>query len=661
VRPWLALTLIGVSLSAAAQTAPPLSVRALFANPLYSSPRLSADGKTFAVIRSEGDRQLVVTRGVKEGRPTAVAKIDDPDTRLAWLRWANADRLLISAQKRDRNAMGMRARATRLFGVNRDGKDFDWLGRRWPLFGSLEIPVQYQDQVVHLTPADPGGVLLWFLPPIDQAPKVMRMDVDTGALQTEQIATHFIRQWHADAAGRVRAGEAVSKTNQYQVWARIDPAGELEEVIEHDVWDPRGASFEGFHADPAKLYVSALHEGREALFEFDLRTKSLGALVYAHPEVDVAGVQHDAGPEERAVGARFTVDRPEILFFDEAAEREHLALRRALERELGTPVFHEPVSASVDGTQQILEASSDVQPPVYYHFDRTEKRLTRLLDERPEIQRGQLSRTERVTYKARDGLPIPAYLTLPRAGTARPLPTIALVHGGPWARDAIEWNPEVQLFANHGFAVLQMNYRGSTGFGRKHLEAGYREWGQKIQDDITDGVRWLVDQGVADPDRIGIYGSSFGGYASLVGLVKTPDLYRAGAAYAAVTDIELLLGDDKYYEWIGSAEDWHETMVGGGSDDAQRLRESSPVRRASEIRVPVLLGHGVDDERVHVRQSQRMAKALRDAGKPVEYLEFPDEIHGFLLEANRIRWYEALIAFFEKNLAPRASPAPSAS
>lgn len=657
MRAWLAIGWLGLCTAAAAEPAA-LSVRALFANPFYSSPQLSDDGQTFAVIRSQGDQQLVLTRAASGGPATPVAKIDDLENRLVWLGWANANRLLISGQQRDPNAIGMRSRTTRLFGVDRDGKHFGWLGKRWPLFGQLQLPIAYQDQVIDWTPADPDGVLLSIWPPIDEGPKVMRMDVDSGALTTEQVATHSIRAWHTDAAGRVRAGEAVTKTNVYQLWARSDPLGALEKVIEHDYFDYSGPRFAAFHADPALLYVVAPHEDRDALFEFDLRTKAMGRLVYAHPEVDVEGVQADAGPERRPVGVRFTVDRPEVFFFDTQAEGEHRALRRALEKELGALVFHEPVSATADGLKQILRASSDVQPPVYYVFDRAAKRLTRILEERPDIHRDQLSPVERITYQARDGLGIPAYLTLPRAVATRPLPTIALVHGGPWARDTIAWNPEVQLFASHGFAVLQVNYRGSSGLGQKHLKAGYREWGQKIQDDITDGIRRLIETGVADPDRIGIYGSSYGGYATLVGLVKTPELYRAGAAYAAVTDIELMLSDDKWYDW---GADWHETLVGGGDDDKDRLRASSPLRHAGEIRVPVLLGHGTDDQRVHVRQSQRMATALTDAGKPVEYLEFPDEIHGFLLEANRIRWYERLIAFFEESMAPRARPAPGPS
>ncbi|HKU14367.1 MAG TPA: S9 family peptidase [Steroidobacteraceae bacterium] len=648
----VALLAVGCQAAMGAELPAPIPVRDFFVNPPISRPTLSDDGNTYALIRSQGDLQAIFSVSVATGEWVPLAKVDDPETRLAWIEWANSKRLFISAQARDRNVVGVRSRTTRLFGVDSDGKNFSMLGRHWPLFGQGQLSVAYQDRIVHWTPADPQTVLIELWPPNEDSPSVMRMDVDTGRLARAQPRTAGIRNWYADAAGHIRAGDRAAGTS-YRLYARIDPDADLELVMERPLFGQRGPEFAGFHADPALLYVLAPHEGRDALFEFDIRTRALGKLVFAHPEVDVTGVYREAGPESRVVGVRYTVDRPEIHFFDPADAQEHRRLAAAFQQEFGVPMQHERISRSHDGVRQLIEVSSEIQPPVYYFFDRSRNYLARILEQRPGIKAAALSPTRRVNYQARDGMQIPAYLTLPKGHAARNLPLIVDVHGGPWTRDRIEWDPEVQVLANRGFAVLQVNFRGSAGFGYRHLEAGYRQWGRKIQDDITDGVRWAIEQGIADADRIGIMGSSYGGYATLVGLTKTPELYRAGAAYAAVTDIEFLLSDDKWYDW---GADWHETMIGGERGDKSRLREDSPLRLVDAIRAPVLLGHGTDDQRVHVRQSQRMAEALRKARKQYEYLEFPNEHHGFLLEANRVKWYETLVAFFQRNLEPR-SPA----
>jgi dipeptidyl aminopeptidase/acylaminoacyl peptidase len=625
-------------------------VRALFANPTFESPQLSPDGKTLAVIYNKGDVGIVIARPVSGGQATPLARIGDPEIRLQWLGWANNERLLLSGEARMHDAVGVRARRTNLYGVNRDGSGFRWLGKRWPRFGDTQTTVQFEDDIAHWTPDDPDYVLINFNSPYrNEWPKVMKLNVVSGALRPFNSPKPTVRYWFVDPKGQVRAGAAYPTGKQYELWARVSPEDEFELVIRNEV-ALEGPSFAGFHTDPAKIYVSGSHEKRDAVYEFDLRTKQVGALVFSHPEVDFAALLLSSGGDSRVIGFRYITDSPQIQFIDDTAEREYAALGRALAKEFGQAVQIYPAGASQDGNREILHVSSDTQPPTYFVYDRAVKQLSPLIDERPDVKREQLSATRRVTYQARDGLSIPAFLTLPRGREPKNLPLIVMPHGGPWARDWIRWDPEVQLFASHGFAVLQMNFRGSTGYGDAFEEAGYRQWGQKIQDDITDGAKWAISEGIADADRVGIYGISYGGYSALMGAVKTPELYRAAASYAGVSDIETTLSDWERYE---ETLDLVEQMIGGERGDKERLRLHSPLRRAEEVRIPVLLGHGADDPTVHVKQSQRMAKALRAAGKNVEYLEFPDEVHGFLLEANCIRWYEALIAFFEKNLAPR--------
>ena len=634
-----------------AELPPRIPVEALFSNPAISNPDLSDDGSQIAYVQSKGDLRVVVAQAVADGKPTPLAKFDDAQMRPNRLEWVNQRRILISAHARDPDSVGMRNRLTRVFGVDSDGRNFAWLGRNWPVHGSRALQSPVQDRLVHLTPQEPETILISYWANNEDSPQVMRMNVDDGRLTVAEKRQKDIYNWYADSQGAIRAG-TTSDEDTYRLWARVDASQEFKLVTESDKYEENGPRFVDFHPDPRKLYVINRQHDRWALFEFDIETRAIGSLVEANSEFDVTGIQ-SSGSRREVVGVRYAEDRRRIRYFDDRVEAESGQLRDTLARELGHEVDVASLSESVDGTKQILEVSSDRQPPVYYFYDRSVRRIERLFAELPDVPVELLATTKRVTFRARDGLAIPAYLTLPVGVEPRALPAIALVHGGPWSRDVIEWDPEVQLLVNRGFAVLQVNYRGSSGFGKAFRDAGDREWGQKIQDDITDGVQWLIDVGIADADRIGIMGASYGGYAALVGLVKTPRLFRAGVAYAAVTDIETMLGDDR---WYGSDDTFDRKRIGGEIGDADRLRAHSPLRRASEIRVPVLLGHGEDDQRVHVRESRMMAEALEasGAGKRFEYMEFPHEIHGFALESNRIRWYTRVAAFLEENLAPRA-------
>ncbi len=636
--------------AAAQEAAAPIPIRAFFENPDFTSPELSSDGTAFAMLVSDGDRQVVATRPVAGGPIQPVVRIDRPEMRLRWLAWANPNRLLLSASVRLR-AAGVSRRYFQLFGVDRDGKNFRWLGEKWPTYGIGGIyPVQFQDEIIDWLPDDPKHVLIQYRPPTETA-SVMKMNVDTGKIGMRQRPAHDVDWWISDANGEIRAGTSESR-EEYVIWARL-PGGTYERVSRHAPYREDGPTLLGMHSDPGKLYVTAPKDGRQAVYEFDIASKSMGALVYAHPDFDVEELVFAPGGHRRVAGVAFTDDASQIQYFDEPLVRENSGLSKAFAAEFGRPVAHGIASESEDGKRVILRVSTDVQPAAYYLFDRDKKELSHLIDQSPALPSERMSPMRPISYSARDGLRIHGYLTTPLGRDAKSLPLVALVHGGPWSRDALGWDAEVQALASRGFAVLQVNFRGSTGYGKKFLEAGYRQWGLAIQDDISDGVKWAIAEGIADPRRVGIYGASFGGYAALIGATKTPELYRAAAAYAPVTDIALMIEDDAKYGRQSLA--WAEPMVGGGRSDAQRLRDTSPLQLAERAGVPILLGHGDEDDTVEVHHSRKMAAALKAAGKPFEYLEFEHEIHGFALEANRIRWYEALIAFFEKNLAPRGA------
>ena len=300
-------------------------------------------------------------------------------------------------------------------------------------------------------------------------------------------------------------------------------------------------------------------------------------------------------------------------------------------------------------------AASPTRPPAYYVYRSGSGSFGLLAQTRPDLTEARLSPSRQVKYRTRDGAEIPAILTLPRGHTGGPLPLLVIPNGQLLDQSYLAWSAELQLFASRGFAVLQPNARGSVGDGIAHMMAGRRQWGRRNSEDIEDGVAWLVAEGIADPERVGIFGHGYGAYHALMGAVKTPELYRAVAGYGGVYDLEEKVDNDQWYSFW--SDEWHEHLIG---DDEQVMRRYSPLRRAKEIKVPVLLGHGADDPGAHVNQSRDMAKALERAKRPVAYLEFKDETDQFLMETNRLAFYSRLAEFFEEHLGRPTGSAPVA-
>jgi dipeptidyl aminopeptidase/acylaminoacyl peptidase len=285
-----------------------------------------------------------------------------------------------------------------------------------------------------------------------------------------------------------------------------------------------------------------------------------------------------------------------------------------------------------------------------YLFDPATGGLEFLAEIAPWLKEGDLAEMKPVTYTARDGLSIQGYLTLPRGAAGQRLPVVVNPHGGPWARDVWGWNAEVQFLASRGYAVFQPNFRGSTGYGRTFWESGFKQWGRSMQDDVTDGVRWLIRQGIADPARIAIFGGSYGGYCALAGAAFTPDLYRAVVDYVGVSNLFTFLAAIPPY-WKPYLETMHE-MVGDPERDKEMLAACSPALHADRIRAPLLIAQGANDPRVNKAESDQVVAALRQRGVAVEYLVKANEGHGFQNEENRLEFYRAMERFLDRHLKP---------
>jgi len=629
------LVMVSRSGSSADAVAPRLAVKAFLANPEFSDPRLSPDGKQIALLMSRGDEEVVVARDTEGEAVRPIGRISTPRVRLDGLYWANSNRIFVFVEEHSPFHVGLPVRIPWAFAIDADGTHG----------GTLKFGNCVQATVLRLPQDQTKQALIQCTKHRELYPGAYLLDVNSWAM-TQVLPPHpAVDVWFSDHDGVVRAGEG-HRGERYSLYARVGPKDNFEKIQDFNVYtDKEGFRLAGFSFDPSKLYVWKIVDGRRAVFEFDLVAKQLGEPIFEHATVDAAGLIFDK-LRRQLVGVTYVDDDPKRHFLSEEAEREQMAIDRALP---GT--YNEVVSVSRDQTRAIIERSGDTQPPEYYVLtrDTQPKRLFFLLALYPQLRPDDLAPMHAVSYRARDGLTIPAYLTVPKGIEAKNLPVIVHPHGGPAQRDYRHYDPEVQFLANRGFAVFQMNFRGSSGYGETYREGGDRQWGMAMQDDITDGVKWLIEQGIADPERIGIFGSSYGGYAALMALVKTPELFRAGASYAGVTSLPRLLADDQWYR----LERVDQHRIGGGWSDSKRLHETSPLDNVAKIRAPVLLAHGENDERVHVRHARMMAKALRSAGKDVEYLEFANEVHGLLLEENRLHFYERLGEFFDKHLAPR--------
>ena len=469
---------------------------------------------------------------------------------------------------------------------------------------------------------------------------VYKLNVKTG--ETTHVAKNpgNISNWLADRNGEVRvavASDGVVGTVLY----RDSEKDEFKPFIELAAGDE--VTPLAFSKDNKHIYATS-NKGRDKVevVKYDLEGKE--EVVMSNKEVDVTGVLYSAEQDKLLYGAYIT-DKPHYQFFDENFEKLFRKIQDKLgvhESELGINDYNKEM------TKFIVSVSSDTVYGKYYYYDSLTDKLTELATLSPWLKSEELSEMHPISYKSRDGLTINGYLTLPKNKEAKNLPLIVNPHGGPWARDMWGFNPEVQLLANRGYAVLQVNFRSSTGYGKEFLQAGNKQWGLKIQDDITDGVQWAIDQGIADPKRIGIYGASFGGYATLAGITFTPDLYAAAVDYVGVSNIFTLLNTIPPY-WETMREMFYE-RVGHPEKDKELLTAVSPVFHADKIKTPLFVAQGANDPRVNKAESDQIVEALRARGVDVEYMLKENEGHGFLNEENKIEFYNAMLKFLDSHL-----------
>ena len=629
-RSWLALALLlilGVS-SAAAADAPLIPMKDFFRNPEKLSFQLSPNGEYVAFLMPWQTRLNVHVQKIGEDEVARVTSATERD--ILGFTWKGNDRILyLQDQGGDENY--------RLYAVGIDGSNPK----------NLTPYEKIQTRFVDELEDNDSEVIISHNHRDPRIFDVFRVNVDTGAEELIAQNPGNIVGWMTDNAGRLRVALTTDGVNRSLLY-RSTEADSFRTLITTNFKDRLSPLY--FTFDDRNLYVSSnLNRDKAAIYRYDPEKAELLDLVYEHPEVDVNNVLRSKA-RKVFTGVAYTTDRTGYHFFDDQR-------RKLQERLEGLLPGYEValVSTSRDEQKVLVVTYGDRSMGSYYFYDVKKDALTKLADVGPWLKEEWMAEMKPISYTSRDGLAIHGYLTLPVGKEPRNLPVVVNPHGGPWYRDEWGFNPEAQFLANRGYAVLQINFRGSTGYGKAFWEASFKQWGKAMQDDISDGVRWLIDQGIADPKRVAIYGGSYGGYATLAGLTFTPELYACGVDYVGVSNLFTFLNTIPPY-WEPMRQMWY-AMVGNPETEKDLLTAASPVFHVDRIRVPLLVAQGANDPRVNKAESDQVVAALRDRGIEVEYMVKDNEGHGFLLEENRFDFYRAMEAFLGKQLGGRVEEA----
>ncbi|MCX7359566.1 MAG: alpha/beta fold hydrolase [Alphaproteobacteria bacterium] len=625
----------------------------------FSSSSLSPDGASVVLIqRVAGNNQAIVVVDWRTRQAQAVQSARrDRGLFLDWVIWKGDARLLFAVTQRidwDGTPDDVNYRQIqRVYSMNRDGTNVQAMfeGQMRQLLNPDFAPIELIDSLEN----DPDNVIIgtWG----QNGYTAFRVNVTNGRATVIDDALGWDTSTvYVDGLGTpVLRTDPLANGAGYKFFRRAPQGGRWElayEVRRASVAQNR--DFFPISAGPGagQIYIAARPEGQEyqAVYLYDTATGNLGAPVYAHANADAQGIQVDPTDNTLLAGCAET-ERWECRAVDPRMQRHFDAISVYFE---GAADFS-LLSVSHDKTKWLIQVNGPTIPPTVYVYDLSVASLTPVASTYPQLPRTQLAPTQVVHYTSRDGSALWGYLTTPR-NTAGPVPLVVLPHGGPESRDSYAFGYFEQYLASLGYAVFQPNFRGSEGFGRSFANAGRRQWGLRMQDDITDGVRHLIAQGAVDAGRICIVGASYGGYAALAGGAFTPDLYRCVVSIAGDADLIEMLDQERrgqgrnslgYAYWVA--------VTGDANADREALIATSPARHAENFTAPVLLIHGRDDYTVRVEQSEAMRDALRRAGKQVEYLDFEHEGHYWSNwePENRQRMLETVGQFLSQNNGPR--------
>jgi dipeptidyl aminopeptidase/acylaminoacyl peptidase len=611
----------------------------LFGNPERISPHISPDGTRLAWIAPhEGVLNVWLAPIGADGVDWDAARVvtDDKDRGIRAYAWARDDRHLLYVQDTggDEN--------WRLYDID--------LGTPGAADGQASLAKRdltpydgIQARIIATRKSHRDEILVGMNRDNPQLHDVYRLDLKTGDL-AKLIENPGYAGWLADEDMVVRGALAPLPDGGFDLLVRDDAGADWRTLLTIPSDDAPASDVLGFTGDGKSLIgISSVGVNTGRLVKVDVASGEDRVLL-EDPDADVAGAVLHPDTREPQI-AVVIKDRAEYHVLDPGVQADYEAIRAL---HTGDPQL---VGRDEADTTWLIAFTDDAGPVRYYAYDRATRTGSFLFDSRPELSRYELARMEPFSFTTRDGLTVHGYVTFPPGEGRSGLPAVLDVHGGPQVRDEWGWNPEAQWFANRGYLCIQVNYRGSTGYGKAFVNAGDREWGAKMHDDLIDAVGYVVAQGWADPNRIAIYGGSYGGYAALVGAAFTPDVFRCAVDIVGPSNLQTLLETIPPY-WAPVKAQLYR-RVGNPETDQEFLWSRSPLSRVRDIRIPLLIAQGANDPRVKQAESEQIVAALAEAGIDYEYMLFPDEGHGFAKPENRIKFYAAAERFLAKYLGGR--------
>ncbi len=599
-----------------------------FRNSERTAYQLSPDGAYISYMAPYHDRLNVFVRKVSDTDDASVRITSETERSVAGYMWADNERLLFMKDTAgDENYQ--------LYGVKRNGTDLRaytaFPGVRTSLIDDLE--------------EQPGFVLIGMNKRNAEVFDPYRLNIETGELTLLAENPGNIQGWMTDHNGLLRVATAIVDGVNTQVLYRDTENEPFRPVLTTNFKDV--VSFMDFTPDNREVYAATnLGRDKTVLVRMDPSTCKELELLYENERYDISSISYSR--KRKCLLSVYCTGHKEPIrhFFD--AEEE--ALRKRIKAHFPDERYGIADSDKAE-RNYLIYVGGDRTRGAYWLYDAETDKAEKVAELAPWLKKEEMNEMLPVTYTTSDGLTIEAYLTLPAGLSiedAHNLPVVVNPHGGPWARDCWGYSSEAQFLSNRGYAVFQMNFRGSTGYGRRFLEASYKQWGLKMQDDITEGVEWLIGQGIANPKRIAIYGGSYGGYAVLAGLTLTPKLYACGIDYVGVSNLFTFMKTIPPY-WRPMLEMMYE-QVGNPDTDAEQLDATSPALHADKICVPLFIAQGANDPRVNKAESDQMVEALKKRGIEVEYMVKDNEGHGFHNQENRFDFYRAMEAFLAKYL-----------